>query len=206
MSREGGCKVDVVTDTYDLQPAGNRHDSFDDYLLARWTGADGREPVGYRTLTDEFNRRVLKQVYDTNGRDVLAARLESDYETLTNGEDLRRGELEDHLAADGIDAERLRRDMVSWGTMATHLKECLGGHKPPREATTEWERRSIDLAIDRAEAKVGEAVSALSSKGELTRGAGFEVELQTHLRCVDCETRVPLAVALNRGYVCETHR
>lgn len=205
MSQGAGCKVEVVTDAYDLQPAGGRYDSLDEYLLARWTGSDGRESVGYRTLAAEFNQRLLKRVYDQHGREVLGARLESDYETLRGEDDLRRAELEDALAADGLDAERLRRDMVSWGTMATHLKECLDGRKAAPTAATDWERRSIDIATDRAAGKVEEAVSALTSKGELAADEGVDVGVQVQLGCPACETRVPLAIALDRGYVCETH-
>lgn len=206
MSGGGGCKVEVVTEAYDLRPAGERYETIDDFLLSRWTGTDGHEPVGYRTLADEFNRRLLKRVYDDHGREVLAARLETDYATLTGDDELRRAELEDHLADDGLDAERIRRDMVSWGTMATHLKDCLGGQKDPPTATTDWERRSIAIATDRAQQTVEEAVSALVSKGELDAPAGVEAGLQVRLGCRACEARVPLAIALDRGYVCETHR
>jgi hypothetical protein len=205
MSQGGGCKVEVVTERYDLRPPGDRHGSLDDYLLARWTGTDGREPIGYRTLADEYNRRLMKRVYDQHGRELLAARLGSDYETLTGGDELQRAELEDHLADDGIDPERLRGAMVSWGTMATHLKDCLGGQKDRATAATDWERRSIEIATDRAKAKVEEAVSALGSKGELAVDGGVDVGVAVRLGCSACETRVPLTIALDRGYVCETH-
>lgn len=206
MSGPGGCKVEVVTDGYDLGPPGGRYGSLDQYLLARWTGGGGREPVGYRTLADEFNRRLLKRVYDDHDRAAFDARVESDYATLTGDDELQRGELTDDLAADGIDAERLRRALISWGTMATHLKECLDGEKPERAATTEWERRSIDIATDRARSKVEEAVSSLATKGELPENAAEDVSVQAQLGCADCPNRVPLAIALERGYVCETHR
>lgn len=203
MSEDGGCKVDVVTDTYGLGPPGDRYRSLDDYLLARWTGADGRDPVGYRTLADDFNRRVLEQVYADHGREVLAARLESDLETLTGDDGLRRGELVDALAADGVDADRLRRDLISWGTMANHLKQCLDGEKPQNTAETDWERRSIAIATDRAEVKIEEAVSALATKGQLPTNA--EVALQVQLGCAECQARVPFSIALDRGYICEAH-
>jgi len=206
MSREGGCKVDAVTEAYALDPAGDRFPTLDDYLLARWTGADGGEARGYRTLAAEFNRRLLKRVYDAHGRDALAARLEHEYETLVGDDALRRAELEDDLAADGIDAERVRGDLVSWGTMATHLKGCLDGEKPPPRATTDWERRSIDIATDRARAKVAEAVSSLAGKGELAGQATPEVDLDVRLACPVCGARVPLSIALERGFVCEDHR
>lgn len=205
MSGPDGCKIEVVTDGYDLGPPGGRYDSLDQYLLARWTGDGGREPVGYRTLADEFNRRLLKRVYDDHDRAAFDARIEADYATLTGDDALQRGELADDLAADGIDPERLRRDLVSWGTMATHLKACLDGEKPQPRAATEWERRSIDIATGRARSKVEEAVSSLATKGELPAGAAEDVSLQVQLGCLECPTRVPLSIALERGYVCETH-
>lgn len=206
MSGAAGCKIEVVTDGYGLAPAGDRYETLDEYLLARWTGADGREPVGYRTLADAFNRRLLTRVYDDHGRAAFDARIEADYATLTGDEELQRGELADDLIADGIDADRLRRDLVSWGTMATHLKDCLDGEKPQPTAATDWERRSIDIATDRARSKVEEAVSSLASKGVLPADAAADVELQVQLGCTACHTRVPLSIALERGYVCETHR
>lgn len=206
MSGSGGCKVEVVTDGYGLEPPGGRYDSLDQYLLARWTGDGGREPIGYRTLADEFNRRLLKRVYDDHDRAAFDARVESDLTTLTSDDALQRGELADDLAADGIDAERLRRDLVSWGTMQTHLNDCLDGEKPQPTASTAWERRSIDIATDRARSKVEEAVSSLATKGELPADAAEDVSLTVQLGCTECPTRVPLAIALERGYVCETHR
>lgn len=206
MSGDVGCKVEVVTDGYGLAPAGDRYESLDAYLLARWTGEGGREPVGYRTLADEFNRQLLKRVYDDHDRAAFDARIEGDYATLTGDDTLQRGELADDLATDGIDADRLQRDLVSWGTMANHLKDCLGGEKATPTAETDWERRSIEIATDRAREKVEEAVSALAAKGELPADAAAEVSLQVQLGCPTCHTRVPLPIALERGYVCETHR
>lgn len=198
-----GCKVDVVTASYGLDPPGDRHDGLDEYLLARWRGTDGRDAVGYRTLTDEFNRRLLRRVYEDNGHDVVDSRLESDYETLIGADDLDREELVAFLAEAGVDAESVCRDMVSWGTMSTHLGDCLGGEKPERSASSDWERRSITIATDRATAKVEEAVSALASEGTLP--GDVDVSVQVYLECPDCRTRVPLDAALAREYVCATH-
>lgn len=206
MSGANGCKIEVVTDGYALTPPGDRYAALDDYLLARWTGAGDRRPVGYRTLADDFNRRLLRRVYDEHDRAAYEARIESDYATLTGDDELRRAEIEDDLAADGIDPERLRRDLVSWGTMANHLKGCLDGEKGRSEAATDWERRSIEIATDRARAKVEEAVSSLATKGALPAGAETDVSVQIQLGCPSCHTRVPLPIALERGYVCETHR
>jgi hypothetical protein len=197
------CKVDVVTESYGLEPPGGRHDGLDEYLVARWLGTDGRAAVGYRTLADEFNRHLLRRVYERHGRDVLDARLESDYETLTAEENLQRAELVEYLAGVGIDAEAVCRDMVSWGSIATHLKECLGAEKERPADSGDWERRSIDIATDRAAEKAEEALGGLASEGGISEDV--DVTVQVNLACPECRTRVPLDVALGRGYVCDTH-
>lgn len=203
MTDGSACKVDVVADSYDLDPPGGRHDGLDQYLLTRWQGTGTREPVGYRTLADEFNRRLLRQVYEEHGRDLLDARLESDYETLTGEDDLQRAELVEYLADAGIDAERVCRDMVSWGTISTHLKECLGAEKPTPSTDGDWERRSVEIATDQAEAKAEAAVDSLASKRTLPEDV--DVSVQVYVECTECPTRVPLDVAMQREYVCDAH-
>jgi hypothetical protein len=110
----------------------------------------------------------------------------------------------DSLRADGIDADRLLSDMVSWGTMRTHLTDCLDGEKES-EPAGEWERDSIEMARSFAREKVQSALSSLESRGELEDVDRAAVSIQVQIQCEECPTRVPLEVALERGYVCETH-
>ncbi len=204
MATSTGCKVDRTTAQYGLETADPRHESLDDGLLARWQGTDGHTETGYRTLTAWYNKRLLKRVYEDHERAVADTQLEGEYETLTGDDGLARAELIDRLEAAGIDGEGVCQDMVSWGTMRTHLTECLGGRKAPAEATTEWERNSIETARAVTERKVEEALSSLSTKGEL-ESAAAEIEVQISVRCPDCPTRVPLSIALDRGYICDRH-
>ena len=205
MAPDTGCKVDRVIDAYGLESADPVYDALDDGLLARWTGDDGRASMGYRSLTEWFNKRLLTRVYDEHGRETLGARLDSDYEVLQGEDDLVGAELDESLRADGIDSERLRRDMVSWGTMRTHLQECLDGQKERQSAATDWEAESVERAAAVAEEKTAAATSALAEKGDLAGGDAAGIEVQVQLSCPDCPARVPFAVALNRGYVCEKH-
>ncbi|WP_254525531.1 rod-determining factor RdfA [Natrinema caseinilyticum] len=205
MPTDHGCKVDATIDQYSLETADPRHESLDDGLLARWNGTDGHTGVGYRTLTEWFNKRLLKRIYDEHGREALDARIDADYEALSGDDDLVRDEMIERLATAGIDGEQVLDDMVSWGTMRTHLNECLEGSKEHAEARTDWEQNSIAVARDIATEKVDEALSSLASKGELDGTSSSTVEVQIHVRCDNCPTRVPLDVALERGYVCETH-
>lgn len=203
MNGRTDCKVDRVSDRYGLE-GGAGYGSVDDHLLARWTGAEG-SALGYRRLTEWFNKRLLRRTYDDHGRDALASRVDDDYATLTGEDDIRRGELLDGLAADGVDGEALREDMVSWGTMRNHLRGCLDAEKQAPQATTDWEREQVDVARAHAAGKVEEALTSLGNKGRVADAEGASVEVQVQLACGECPNRVPFPVALRRGYVCERH-
>lgn len=205
MTVDRTCKVDAVIGRYDLATADPRHESLDEGLLRRWTGAGDQAAVGYRSLTEWFNKRLLRRVYDDHGRDALGERIDRDFEALTSDDELVREEVVERLAADGIDGQVLRNDMVSWGTMRTHLKECLDGSKPQEPSASDWERDTVSMARSFATEKVESALSSLATKGRLDGVDDASVDVAIHLQCDHCPTRVPLDVALERGYVCEQH-
>ena len=205
MATDPGCKVDVALERYGLASSDPVYETMDEGLLARWKGDGDRSPMGYRSLTEWFNKRLLKRVYDEHGRDSLGARVDSDYEALRSDDDLASEEMVESLRSDGIDAERVRDDMVSWGTMRTHLQECLDGEKEPPTARTEWERESIEKAREVTREKAESALSSLGTKGEIDGVDAASVEVQIHIGCGHCPTRVPFEVAAERGYVCEQH-
>lgn len=200
-----GCKVDRAIRDYGLDGTDPHHDSIHEGLLARWRGRGTHSEAGYRTLAAWFNKRLLRQVYVDHGRDTSGGRLDSDYEALTGEDDLLREELRESLRADGIDATAVESALVSYGTMRTHLLECLDGEKDS-SATEPWEKESIRRATAFATEKVESAVSSLDTKGELDGVDSASVQVKVHIQCGECPTRVPLDVALERGYVCEQHR
>jgi hypothetical protein len=200
----GDCKVDRVIETYDMVGADPRHDRLGEGLLARWRGVDGHAGAGYRTLTEWFNKRLLRRVSREHGREIDRARIDAEFAALTGEDDLKQADVLDRLEAAGIDAEELVADMVSWGTMRTHLKECLDGEKETT-AGGDWERDAIATARSFARGKVESALSSLGTKGEVAGVDGASVSIRVQVACDSCPTRVPLEVALDRGYVCETH-
>lgn len=205
MASDDSCKVDRVIEEYGLDSADPRHDSIDDGLLVRWRGDKGHTAEGFRTLTEWFNKRLLRRVFDEHGRDALGARVEHDYDVLTGDDDLLREEVAESLEDDGIDATRIRDDMVSWGTMRTHLQDCLNGQKEYPAKESDWERESVEMATSFACEKIETALSSLATDGELDGVETSSVSVQVHVDCDSCPTRVPLNVALERGYVCEEH-
>lgn len=200
-----GCKLDLVADRYSVETADSRFESLDEELEVRWRGESGFEEHGYRSLTAWFNKQLLKADYDEHGRETLGTRLEDEFETLTEGEDLQRGELFDHLERDGIDGERVVDDMISWSTMRTHLSDCLEAEKELQTAKTDWERRSIEYAEERLLEKVADSLRSYENKGDIADGARAIASIQVRLACPDCPTRVSLTEALDQGYVCAKH-
>lgn len=207
MVPEDGCKVDRVSVEYDLAAVDRGHETIDEGLLARWRGEDGYTPTGYRPLTDWFNQRLMRTVYTEHGRETLGGRVSHEYQALTGDDELQREEVSESLRAHGIDAARIRDDMVSWGTMRNHLKECLGEEKSTTESRSDWERESIEMARSFAREKVESTLSSLATNGDLADGDQGTVSIQIQFRCdvADCQTRVPMPVALDRGYICEDH-
>ncbi|WP_207891662.1 rod-determining factor RdfA [Natrarchaeobius halalkaliphilus] len=199
------CKVGTLIGKYDLDSPRTADDSLDDYLLSRWLGDDETQSVGYRTLTEWFNKRLLKKAYDGTGRSAMGNRLESDYEALTD-DGLVKMDTIDDLEADGIDAEAVLDDMISWSTMRNHLNECLDEKKERAEAETNWELTSVEIACDQTKQKVESALNSLVSKGKIDDEQDPDVEITVQLCCTKCPTRVPFDVAMNRGYVCADHR
>jgi len=197
------CKVCSVIRRYELTAPD--HESFDEALVARWKGTDGHTERGYRPLTEWFNKYLLRTEYDRCGRETLGNRIQSDFDGLTGDDELVRQEISADIAADGIDVDQLRSDMVSWGTMRRHLTECLDKSKPQSISESGWEYDALAKTHDIAAEKASNALSSLETKGELAGYDAAAVEVDVQLRCEECETLVPLDVALDQGYVCQQH-
>lgn len=203
MTTRRRCKVERARGKYDLDSVVRTHETLDEYLLARWNGTDDRPAEGYRSLTEWFNRRLAKRVYDEAGRETVGTRLESEYEALVGDDDLLRSEVADDLRADGISVDELLDDVISWSTMRHHLKDCLDGEKARPSSTTDWERTSVDIAREQVQQKARSALGSLDSKDVLPGGSDADVLVGVQLQCPTCHVTVPFDEAIDRGYVCE---
>lgn len=199
------CKLGIVVDRRGVSPSDRRFETLDEELLARWRGEMGFSEYGYRSLVTWLNTELVTHVYRKHGRETLGTRVDDEFETLREGDDLVRQELLDDLAYDGIDGERLCDEMVSWSTVQTHLTECLDAEKEREPARTNWEAESVEYAEEQLLEKVADALRSYGNKGELVDGADAEPSVQIHLACPECPTRVSLPEALDRGFVCSQH-
>lgn len=200
-----GCKVERLVEQYALCAVEARYESTDRRLLARWTGEDGESAVGYRPLTAWFNRRLLRSLYEQQGRETLSVHVESDYDALTGEDELLREKVVDDLEADGIDATAYLDDTISWSTMRRHLNECLDGEKSIERSESGWERETVRIAREHAAGKVREAVRSLASRGDLPGGDQADVDVDVSVSCPVCQVRAPLSDAIAKGYICTDH-
>ncbi len=199
------CKVGRVADRYDVEADHDDFDDLDRELTALWKGEGRFEERGYRSLSTWFNKRLLRSAYEANDRLTLGTRLDDEFETLTGDNDIARDELLDDLTQDGIDGERLHKDMISFSTLRRHLTDCLGDEKETREAETDWERTSVEIASDRLVEKVEKALSSHETKGRIEGATDADVSVRVQLSCPECPTRRTLNETLRLGYVCEAH-
>lgn len=201
------CKVDSLIDQYNLTVPDPMYESVDDYLAARWTGTDGRSPQGYKTLTEWFNKRVLKHIFEEHGRSTVSIHLDREYDVIVDGGDIQRAELAADLESDALDIDELQKTLVSTGTIRNHLNDCLAVEKEPQSKTegSDWRMDDIQTAKQLANSKTRTVLPGLASTGKLPGAdqAGITVEIK--LSCPDCSTRVPIEDAIERGYICKAH-
>lgn len=205
MNGQNECKVDIIIDRYSLDDVLTRHVSVDERLLTRWTGSDGNQSDGYRTLTDWFNKQLLRVIYSQNDRESSERQIDIEYDILKEGDELEIEELTDELRANDINPRKIKQNMISWSTMRDHLQDCLSGNKAQRDSQTEWEQNSVSIAKNVTRTKVNKALRSLDSKEELPGGTDASIETQILLSCPQCLTRVPFEDALQRGFICEDH-
>ncbi len=202
------CKVDDLIAEHGLTAPERRYSSVDDYLAKRWTGGDGRTPEGYGRLTDWFNKRVLKAVYETNGRSTVSIHLDREYDVITADDNIQRAELAADLEGDGMDIDDLRRTLVSRGTIRNHLKDCLDVTKDTGAARDSAATRAKTIASAKrlAASKTEDVLSGLAADGVVPGADGAEIDVEIRIQCPECNVRVPIEDAIERGYVCGRHQ
>ena len=202
------CKVDTLIEEYGLTAPGSDYDSVDDYLAKRWTGEDDRSPQGYKKLTDWFNKRVLKKIYEEHGRSTVSIHLEREYNVIVNEDNIQRTELAADLEGDGMDIDELKKTLVSHGTIRNHFKNCLGVEKNTQSSTASAERsreKTIASAKRLAASKTQSILPDLAASGDIPHADEAHINIEIKLSCPECDTRVPIEDAIERGYLCKEH-
>jgi hypothetical protein len=202
------CKIGRTIAKYNLQESVIGGD-LNENLRARWVGENEFPETATRPLTDWFNQKILKKVYNEHDRKAIETQLESDYEALRSDDEIKRGAIIDDLADDGIDGEELLDDFAKRSTMYRHLTQCLDAEKSKGKSDSDsnWEEDKIEYAKNTMEKNVEDVLRSLERKGELPNGTEAEIQTPIILSChVDeCSTQTRFNRARKRGYICSEH-
>ena len=174
-------KVARVIDEYGL-------DGFGDELVDRWLGENG-ESESLRSLSDEFNRQVLRSAMEREGVNLLDGDVENTYRLLTDNDVTggMRTEAERALERDGIDVDELRQDFVSHQAVHTYLTKHreVSKKRETDESQLEKGSRTIQQLKGRTQAVTQNIVDNLRKTGRLPVD---EAEVIVDVRVLETET------------------
>ena len=190
-----GCKIDRVVDRRGL-------DDVDAELRRR------REEAGasLRDLESLFNRRVLADELRAERVETLQGEVANTYRLLTD-DDVSAGartEALDRLERSGVDPDALFGDFVSYQTVRTHLRDCLGVDTA-RESTLDRSdaEDTIFSLLSRSEAVIDQTLSRLRSSGGLRTG-DLDLTVSARVACEECGREYTVSQLLERGH-CECY-
>lgn len=174
------CKVGTVAKRWEL-------DGIHGELERQWTEAG----TSIRTLTEQFNRRVLRAGFEASDRTPIDGEIDNLYRVLT-GEEIDAGsrtQARERLRRNDVPIEELEGQFVSHQTLYRHLRNCLAvTHEADDRTTAEL----IDTWRDRIralQARTGSVtergVSQLSD-GDAVDIGDFDVLVEVNVICNDC--------------------
>lgn len=179
-SEEFESKVDRVSEKYGLH-------SMDQELAARWTRSVDR--FSLRDLAEYYNVRVLESAMDGADITPLDGDAENVYRLLTD-DDVSRGnrtQAERHLERNGIDADELTADFVSYQTINRHLKNVLEVEYPDDDEPVDPETAAqrIFALGNRTKAVTENTIDQLRSRGDVADG-DYQVLVDISVTCYRC--------------------
>lgn len=188
---ECSCKVGRSARAYDLADV-------DAELRAR--RADG---ASLRDLEGVLNRAMLRRALDGTDAAVIGG-VDAVYEALV-GDDVsagRRAEVRARLERAGVDVDALRDDFVSYVTVRTHLRDCLGLDTDRTEPLSVTDARgTIEWSRSRSEGIVERTLERLARRDDVSAG-DLAVSHDVRVTCDGCGATVPVEAFLEDGCDC----
>jgi hypothetical protein len=188
MSGDTGCKVDRVCERWELP--------MDDELRERWRGGES-----LRDLETVLNEAVLRAALRSADADVIDGEAANLYRLLTDDAVSagQRVDAEARLRRAGLDPAAVTDDFVSYGTVRTHLNECLGVETARDTRLDPDEGRTTVLKLlSRTESVTERTIARLTDQGSLTIPAP-SVTLSLRVACEECGDEYSFSQLLSRG-------
>lgn len=194
MSTDAGSrnKVARLIEEYGLADIG-------DELVSAWT-ATGDEHQSLRTLADRFNRALLERRLTEAGLRTVDGEVENMYRLLTDEETTEgdRVRLTRRLERQGVDAEDLQRQFVSYQTVRRYLREVReASYERPSVDRRARESQNLQELRGRVESVTANKLDQLRGS-ELTLGE-FRTTVDVRVFCESCGAQYDVETLLQRG-------
>lgn len=191
-----GCKIDRVIERRGLDGLGED--------LGRRRQA---EEASLRDLESVFNRRVLAAALRDERVETVQGEVENLYRLLTS-EAVSAGartEAIERLERQGIDIGVLQDDFVSYQTVRTHLRDCIG-LETGRESSIDraGAEDTVYSFLARSETVIEGTLSRLRSTDELHTG-DLDLAVNARVACQECGREYTVSQLLDRGH-CACYR
>lgn len=185
-------KVARLLDEYGLDGLG-------DELEARWT-ATGDAHWSLRRLAAHVNEELVRERLRDAGTNPSSTRVESVVDALTSDESAAdRTQVRRRLERDGVDADSLERDLVTYQAVRSYLQDYRGATYDPDT------RDRVEAAADAVEKLRGRLVSVTESKLDALRSTSrlslgeFRVMVDIQVLCTDCQRQYGVRELLTEG-------
>lgn len=159
-----------------------------------------RKGDSLRDLERFVNRGLLERALEDAAPAVIGD-VDAIYDALT-GDDVsagRRTEVRERLTGAGVDVDRLLEEFVSYGTVRTHLRECLDVETDRRTSlSVDDARGTIEWARSRSDGIVERTLERLVAADEVA-GGDLAVSGTVRVTCDDCGTSLPVEEFLTAG-------
>lgn len=178
--RKKTCKVEIAKYRYGF-------DDIDDELKEKYEDED----ASFRELEQYLNTKIIETVLDRNNIDYLPGEAENYRRILLEETDnitianVRNAEY--RLENQGVDVDQLEEDLVSYHTMGTHLRDCIGvdTSQKSKEIDIESGENTIGSLISRTDAVINRTLERLRDTGKLSLGE-FTVNVSARVTCEEC--------------------
>lgn len=191
-SRESSCECKI----------GRKVDKYDLTNLDQKISVRRNDGMSLRDLADLVNIRITEAAINAADADI-AGDATSVYGAINeNGAIERRVQLQDQLAAVGIEIDELEADHVSYQTVRHHLRNCLemDTSRQGIESVAEG-REVVNWARNRDREIIKRTLNRLQRVGELEAG-DLNVTLTVTVECKNCGDSTHVETLLKNG-TCE---
>lgn len=185
-------KVVRLIDEYELTEVGEE-------LEELWTADTDRHSL--RELAALFNQRIVKQQCEAADMQLLDGEAANIYRLLTAADvsSAEQTRVRRRLEREGIDADRLEKDFVTYQAIRTYLKKYRDAEYTPAETDPlDRESQNIQQLRGRTAAVTEGKLEQLQNSGELDLGE-FRTLVNIQVVCETCNTQWAVDELLERG-------